>query len=155
MVQTWEGGPCELTRAQSYKEGAPGKVGNTQQTEERHTAQDVPREQGLCRTEQQVSFLGGREGRLEVPSPGLCSCSPNSLVVPRSRPPSISPHQTFLPLLSHVSLGFSLLPRPSTLLQVTLSFWHSAFPRTLGPPTSSPSSGLNVLLCQACDPRPH
>lgn len=136
MVQTWEGGPCKLTRAQSYKEGTPGKA-ETQRRERSGRQKKgtqlrmFPVNTGLCRTEQQVSFLGGREGKLEVPSPGLRSCSPNSLVVPRSHPPAFLLIRPFCPPPCHMSLGFSLLPRPSApqVTSLFLAFCLSLDPR--------------------------
>lgn len=158
MVQTWEGGPCKLTRVQSYKEGAPRKP-ETQRREGsgRQKKGTPPRmfpvNTGLCRTDQQVSFLGGGEGKLEVPSPGLRSCSPNSLVVPDHGPQHSSSSDLSAPPQSRIS---RVLSSPQIL---SPSSGYSLFPALCLSPDPrhthlQPRSGLNVLLCQACDPRP-
>lgn len=108
---------------------------------------------GLCRTDQQVSFLGGGEGKLEVPSPGLRSCSPNSLVVPDHGPQHSSSSDLSAPPQSRIS---RVLSSPQIL---SPSSGYSLFPALCLSPDPrhthlQPRSGLNVLLCQACDPRP-
>lgn len=94
---------------------------------------------GLCRTDQQISFLGGRGEKLEVPSPGLRSCSPNSLAVPRSCTPPFLLIRPFCPSsVTHLS-GSLFSPDPQPFLRLL------SLPSTLplpGPSTHPPPAPL-------------